>query len=137
MKRRGKSQQTRILEALRDSALESVEDREDLASIEQAFFKHTTDRALDKDDPHAAMLLQVLWNKGWPGLKPVAPNVEFKLEGETDTERAKSILAAIAGGEIPPDIGTLLLGSLKDLSVIEANEGLKARIEAIEKALGV
>lgn len=79
-----------------------------------------------------------LINKYMPDLKAVAPTVDFDFPKEAKPhEQAVSVMAAIAGGLIPTDIGCAFINSIKHMIDIEEHTDLKERIEAIEQSLSI
>ena len=60
----------------------------------------------------------------------------FPKEG-SPTEKAFAVVEAISNGTLPADVGQTIIGIIKDAVVIEESTDLKARIEELEKALGV
>jgi hypothetical protein len=135
---RGKSNKTRVLDALRS---ESVKDLLELPTkptrdqAEEAFFARVAQRALNSGDPNSAMLLKVLMDKGWSSPKPTLEpiKIDFPVNG-TPAEKSFAVLESIADGGIAPDIGQLLIGIIKDSVIIEEATDLKQRIEALENA---
>lgn len=133
---RGKSNQNRVLDALRSEsvkALLSLPDEPTRDQAEEAFFAKIAQRALDVDDQNSAMLLKVLVDKGWASPKSTHDPVKFNFPKDgTPAEKAFSIVEAIGNGEIAPDIGQMIMGIIKDSVVIEEATDLKARIEELE-----
>jgi len=138
---RGKSNKTRILDALRS---ESVKDLLGLPGTptrdqaEEAYFSRVAERALNDADPNSAMLLKVLMDKGWSSPKPTLDPVEFEFpKNGTPADKSFAIVEAIAKKAIAPDVGQILINIIKDAVVIEESTELKARIEELEKSLGL
>lgn len=136
---RGKSNRTRILDAIRSESVKSLlhlngEPSRDQA--EEAFFSHIAKRALDFDDKDSGQLLKVLADKGWGSAKPVmdAVSFEFPVDG-TPAERAFAVVEAISNGSLSPDVGSMIVGIVKDAIVIEESTVLKAQLEEIRKVL--
>lgn len=67
-----------------------------------------------------------------PPVKPNSDPVEFSLHGETLSEKAESVLQAIADGVIDVDSGRKLIGAISDLGKIIEVDSILARIEALE-----
>lgn len=67
-----------------------------------------------------------------PPIKAQAEPVRFDLDGDTLTEQAHSILAAIAQGELDPATGRALLAAVADLAKITEIDELEQRITALE-----
>lgn len=66
--------------------------------------------------------------------------VAFSLIGETTpgtfSEQVAQVLDAIAAGAVAPDVGRLIIDSIKSLSDVRQVEELSARIEVLEEANG-
>lgn len=68
-----------------------------------------------------------------PPVKPTSDPVEFALRGETLSEKAESVLQAIADGVIDVDSGRKLIGAISDLGkIIEITE-LEKRLAQLEQ----
>jgi len=66
------------------------------------------------------------------------PDVSFTLpEDATPVEKAEAILKAVSDGDIPPDVGALLIQAAKHTIDIEMATELKERMAKIEKELGL
>lgn len=106
---------------------------------EKAFISAVARRALDEEADGSHQLMAHMLNKSYSSLKQVAPEVQvsnFPHSG-TPTEKAQAIMNSIANGEIPADIGAIIIGATKDCVIIEEGTELKARILEIEKKLGI
>lgn len=69
----------------------------------------------------------------WTNKQASSPvNFEFP-ENATPHEQAQCILNAVSKGDIPPDVGSNLINSIKNVIDIEEITTLKARIEHLEK----
>ena len=130
---RGKSNKTRILEAMRALSFEGLTDSSTKDECEIAFFKAVVKKAADGDDKDSAQMVKVLADKGWASVKPMMETVAFEYpEDGTITERSNSVLKAVADGLLAPDVGLSLLSGMEKASTIEANSELKDRIEKLE-----
>lgn len=135
---RGKAFKTILLDAIREESLIGLTSSSTKEDADKAFIKHIAKRAFDKEDQNSAMLLKELITKSYPSLKPTLDRIKFDFpESGTDSEKALSVLSAVSNGSVPPDVGQLIVGIIKDNSVIEANTDLKQRIIEIEKSLGI
>ena len=136
---RGKSNKTRILDAIRSESvmeLAGLTGKPTRDQAEEAYFSHIARRAFTATDPNSAMLLKVLGDKGWANLKPTLDPIEldFPIEG-TATQKSMAVVNAIATGKIAPDIGQMIIGIIKDSVIIEEGTDLKARIEQLEEII--
>lgn len=135
---RGKSFKTLLLDVIREESLLELNASSTKEQADKAFIKHAATRAFTTSDPNSAMLLKEFMSKSYPSLKPTLERFSFSFpKSGTDSQKALSIVEAISSGELPPDVGQLVMSIIKDNSVIEANSDLKDRIEQIEKSLGL
>ena len=61
-------------------------------------------------------------------------NVEFP-DGATPSQKAEGFIDAIAAGDIPPDIGAMMIGAVKQCMEIEIGSDLIDRLEQLETTL--
>ena len=135
---RGKSFKTKLFEVIKEESLLDLKKSATVAEADKAFIKHVAKRAFNIEDQNSSMLLKELINKSFPSLKPTLERFEFDFPKEgTDSQKAIAILEAISTGQLPPDVGQLIVSVIKDNSIIEANTDLKERIVQIEKSLGL
>lgn len=88
-------------------------------------------KALEGDSNSAAIVL----SKILPSVKAQAEKVCFTFSADAPiSEQVAQVLDAIAAGAVAPDVGRLIIDSIKSLSNIRATEELSARIEALEAA---
>jgi len=88
-------------------------------------------KALEGDTGAAAIVL----SKTLPSLKAQAEKVNFNLNTEAAaSEQVAQVLDAIAAGAVAPDVGRLVIESVKALAEVRATEDLEARIVALEEA---
>ena len=85
--------------------------------------------AAAKGDTAAAKLLL---DRVLPTFRPVQPTTTFPLFGDCLTERAESILAAVAGGLIAISDAKALIDSLGALAKITEFDELERRVAALE-----
>lgn len=122
-KGRGKSERTKWIEALQRNN-ESEESFQDAVILQ----------AMGDKNPIA---MEHILKRISPIPKPVAPTVEFELTATEPHEKAFQILDGIACSQIPPDIGNMLIQSIKSTVDIEEYTDLKQRIESLERKLGI
>jgi len=88
-------------------------------------------RALEGDTNAASIVL----SKVLPSVKAQAEKVNFTFSSDAPiSEQVAQVLDAIAAGAVAPDVGRLIIDSIKSLSDVRATEDLAARIEALEAA---
>lgn len=86
-------------------------------------------KALEGDTNAANIVL----SKTLPSLKAHAALVEFDFDANaTISEQVSAVLDGIARGQVPPDVGRVIIESIKALADVRATEDLAARIEALE-----
>jgi hypothetical protein len=68
-----------------------------------------------------------------PPLKSVAATVRFAIDATKPATAAKSILEAVAAGELPPDTGAQLIASVARTTELELMEEMLDRIIDLEK----
>jgi hypothetical protein len=90
------------------------------------------ERAKGGDVGAARLLLE----RSIPALKPAAEPVAVPLSGETLTDKAAAVVEAVAGGQLAPSDGKLILDGLAAVAKIAEVDELKRRIEALEAAHG-
>lgn len=132
-KPRGRSNRSKVLDGIKAAISCDTPEK-----AEAEYFKRVALRAFDSDDKDSPMLLKLLGDKGWGSAKPTMDTVEFEFPvNGTPSERAFAVVEAISTGVISPDIGAMVVGIVKDAIVIEESTELKARIEGLEKTLGL
>ena len=102
--------------------------REALEPHGDDLFKVAVDHALDGDMTALKLCLERIS----PPVKPNSDPVEFALHGDTLSQKAESVLTAIAAGQIDVDSGRKLIGAISDLGKIIEVDSILARIEALE-----
>ncbi len=130
---RGKAFKTKLFDAIKAKALINATEEMDTEEIEQLFIEHLAYEAMKEEKPDL-YLLKDLMNRSFPALKPTMDTYNFALDpNTTPSEKAQAILVATAQGDIPPDVGTMLIKASKDALDIEALTELKERILKLEK----
>lgn len=86
-------------------------------------------KAAQEGDTAAAKLLL---DRCIPPFKPVAPTTAFKLDGDSLTAKAESILAAVAGGSIAVPDAKQLIDAIGSLARIAEFDELEKRVAALE-----
>ncbi|HZJ95249.1 MAG TPA: DUF5681 domain-containing protein [Thiopseudomonas sp.] len=103
--------------------------REALEPHGDDLFKVAVEHALGGDMTALKLCLERIS----PPVKPNSDPVEFALHGETLSEKAESVLQAIADGVIDVDSGRKLIGAISDLGkIIEITE-LEKRLAQLEQ----
>lgn len=133
---RGRGAKVVFLEMLREESQLELTEGSTVVDAEKAFMKHVWERASNDGDPSSGACLTLLANKCWPNIKAANDVVDFEFD-ETlkPLEQASQVLAAIASGDIPPDIGNSVISSIASMIKINEVTELSERIEKLEKAL--
>lgn len=100
---------------------------------EKAFFGHILKRAVNPEDQNSAMLLKTVLDKGWSSVKSSMEPVKFKLDkSKSLDQQASQILMAISDGELPPDVGVMMINAITNMLKIKEVTDLEERIKALE-----
>lgn len=137
--KRTKNKLTLVLEAIQSEKLLNTNSKSSKEDVEKAVFAYLAKTAFmptEENAPMASHCLQLLIKKAWPDSKPSNDPVNFKYDrNATASDKAESVLEAVASGDIPPDIGATLIGMIKDGIAIKESTELVLRLEEIEKKL--
>ena len=88
-------------------------------------------KALAGDSNSASLIL----SRVTPSLKAVARPVEFDFDPDAPVSRqVEMVIAAIADGSMPADIGRQVIDAISNLGSLRMQEDLEARIVALEEA---
>lgn len=88
-------------------------------------------KALEGDTNAASLVL----SRVLPSVKAQMEKVQFDLDTDAPiSDQVASVLDALAGGVLAPDVARLIIDSVARLSEVRATEELSARIEALEAA---
>lgn len=137
-RKRGKAFKTLLFDAIRDKSLLDIGHGATKEEIETAYIGHIAERAFDSDDKDSGTLLKETLSKSYPGLKSTLPSINFDLPKDaTPLQKANAILDAVASGNIPPDVGAILVQAAKHTIDIEMATELKERMDKIEESLGI
>ena len=119
-KPRGKSERTKILEAM-----------ERAGKTEDDFYDSLLTRSLNVEDNFG---FKEMLNRMSPIPKAVAPLYEFKFnESGTPYEKSCQVLKAMADGKIPSDIGSLFINGIQSMLKIQEVTELERMIKELEE----
>lgn len=93
-----------------------------------AIWKKIAEQAETGDAVSARLIL----DRVSPTIKPVEHCAPFPLSGETLSEQGKSVMQAVAAGELSPSQGAQLVTALGALARVIETDELARRIEALE-----
>lgn len=135
-KKRGKSLKTVLFEVMRKESMLGLAKNASNDAAQAAFINHVAGRAFDVNDAASPQILKEFLSKMYPGLKSTLEKVEFSFPANgSPSEKSLAVIEAISTGVLPADVGQVVIGIIKDAVVIEESTDLKARIDALEKAL--
>ena len=90
-------------------------------------------RAMEGDTNSASLILSRIM----PSIKAQSQRVAFDFDHTAPvSQQVEQVIAAIADGSVPADIGRQIVDAISSLSSIRANEELEARIAALEEKQG-
>ncbi|WP_202192008.1 DUF5681 domain-containing protein [Sphingomonas sp. MM-1] len=90
-------------------------------------------KALEGDSNAAAIVL----SKVLPSVKAQAEKVNFEFDATAPiSDQVAQVLDAVAAGAVAPDVGRLIIDSIKSLADVRASEELEARIATLEEKQG-
>lgn len=119
---RGRTRRKLIVEALERKGL----------SEEQFYDKIVEMAVIEGSEPMLRELL-IRFN---PVPKPVAPEIQFDFpENGTPTEKVNSIIAGVADGKIPTDLGKMITDMLKTACDVHESTELSERLDKLETML--
>jgi hypothetical protein len=68
-----------------------------------------------------------------PALRAQSPTVQFAFDPSLPIgKQVEAVLAAIAAGEVPPDLGQTIIASINALANVRAVEDLESRLAILE-----
>ncbi|MBB3140214.1 DUF5681 domain-containing protein [Halomonas organivorans] len=102
--------------------------RNELEPKGKALVTKAVEMALSGD----AQALRLCLERLTPAYKPQAEPVRFELKGETLTEKADSVLTAIAAGDLDPATGKELIAAIAGLVKVQEVDEIVRRLEALE-----
>lgn len=116
---RGKSERTKILEAM-----------ERTGYTVEGFYDLLVERAHNPEDPFSyGELLKRLS----PIQKAVMPSYSFELDPNLNHhEQAQQVVKAVSSGELPADVGTMIIGGITSMLKIKEVTDFEERLKALE-----
>ncbi|WP_030071022.1 DUF5681 domain-containing protein [Halomonas alkaliantarctica] len=76
--------------------------------------------------------LKLCIDRAIPAYRPTAEPVSFTMQGDTLTERANSILTAVATGELDPQTGKALIDAIGSLVKVTEIDEISRRLDELE-----
>lgn len=102
--------------------------REALAGHGDDLVSKVVELALDGD----VQALRLCIDRAIPAYRPAAEPVKFKIQGETLTEQAQCILAAVSRGELDPMTGKSLLDGVASFAKLVEIDEIVRRLDQLE-----
>ena len=94
------------------------------------------DWLVDKALSEGGVYLQVVTSRAVPTYRPTLEPIKIEYDKNgTAVEKAAAVYNAVADGEVPADVGSMLIDSLSKMLNIEELTDLKSRLERIEEIL--
>lgn len=97
--------------------------------------KHGTDlvaKAVELALAGDSQALKLCIDRAIPAYRPAAEPVRFTMQGETLTDKAESILAAVATGELAPQTGKALIDAIGSLVKVSEIDEITRRLDELE-----
>lgn len=136
MKPRGKGRRNVILEAMKSTGVFGASEDDTVDEAEQKYWQHICDISVKDDHPDRQMYSKILSDKVAPTFKPSLERVKFDLDTtKSSSDQSTQILNAIAVGEIPADVGKMLIDAIANIVKIDEYTELKDRIDNLEGVL--
>lgn len=76
--------------------------------------------------------LKLCIDRAIPAYRPTAEPVRFEMQGDTLTERANSVLTAVAAGELDPLTGKALIDAIGSLVKVSEIDEITRRLDELE-----
>jgi hypothetical protein len=122
MKGRGKSERTKILDAMKREG-----------KTENGFYDLLIEKAFSAEDNFT---FNELLKRLSPLPKAVAPMIEFKFPDKAvPHKQAIAVMKAISDGKIPPDMGTLFIASIQSMLKIQEVTDIDERLKKMEEQI--
>ncbi|SHM04590.1 DUF5681 domain-containing protein [Vreelandella subglaciescola] len=80
-----------------------------------------------------AQALKLCIDRAIPAYRPAAEPVAFKLTGDTLTQKAESVLAAVAAGTLDPQTGKALMDSIAGFAKLAEIDEIRQRLDTLEE----
>lgn len=111
----GQNKQTKLMKRMLDEAGDVLD--------------KVIEKAKEGDPASAGLMLSRIL----PTLRSQLQTVEFDFDPELPiAKQVEQVLAAVAAGQVPPDVGQTIISSIGTLSTVRATENLEERIIALE-----
>lgn len=120
--KRGRTKYNKLLEALQGAGYD-----------EQKFYEHVVNVAIGDGD---TVILKEILTRFCPASKPSAQEIHFNFPANgTPVQKIDSVITGVADGEIPADIGKLVVDMIKTSLDVEEITELAQRLEKLEEMI--
>ena len=120
--KRGRTKYNKLLEALEGAGFS-----------EQKFYEHIVNVAMNDGD---TVILKEVLTRFCPASKPSAQEIHFEFPKDgTPVQKIDSVITGVADGEIPADLGKLVVDMIKTSLDVEEITELAQRLEKLEEMI--
>lgn len=120
--KRGRTKYNKLLEAL-----------EGAGYSEQQFYEYIVNVAMNDGD---TVILKEILTRFCPASKPSAQEINFEFPKDgTPVQKIDSVITGVANGEIPADLGKLVVDMIKTSLDVEEITELAQRLEKLEEMI--
>ena len=134
---RGKQKRTIMLEAIHAEIVDEMGigfDSQEEA--ETAYMRLMVRRSLNVNDKASPILTKEVLDRLCPVDKSTLPTYEIDIPaGATPAERIAAVIDAVGRGDVPPDVGNLVVNMISAGVKVEETTELMQRLESLEKLL--
>lgn len=132
-----RNKRTLMLEALHREVVDEFGDTfESKEAAELAFVQKLVRRAQDAKDKASLMFSKEILDRLCPTDKATLPVYTFELGEEgSPSERIAAVALAVSRGEIPPDVGNIMVNMISAGVKVEETTELMERISRLEQML--
>lgn len=134
---RGKNKRTLILDALKEEVLcEEGLPFDTAEEAEEAYFRILVRRSLNVADKASGMLSKEILDRLCPTDKATLPAYKIEMrEDGTAAEKIHDITTAVANGEVPPDVGNIMVNMITAAVKVEETVEMAERLARLEQML--
>lgn len=134
---RGKTKRTIMLEAIHaEIKCEAGEYFDSKEEAETAYMRVMVRRSLDVNDRASSVLTKEVMDRLCPVDKATLPTYEIDIPADASpAERIAAVIEAVGRGDVPPDVGNLVVNMISAGVKVEETTELMQRLEQLEKLL--
>lgn len=134
---RGKSKRTMMLEALYGEVVDELGDQfESPEAAEAAYMRLLVRRSMTLADKASGMLAKEIMDRLCPADKSTMPVYQVDMpEDGTAADKIRAVTAAVAAGEVPPDVGNMMVNMITAAVKVEEVVEMSERLAKLEQLL--